>query len=250
VKNLIKAEFRKVFTTQVWFWMLLVCLGLTAAGVAIPIGTSHDPDVRAHVHDILTIVVEVPTYVPLFVLGVLSVTTEYRHQTITPTVLATPSRPRLITAKLIATALLGVAYALACVVLELAIALPWLAARNIPVHLSSHLGAIFGVFLVLALFAVVGLGAGALMKNQIVAISVGVGFVLIVDQIIVGIPGAKHVYPYLLSGATRAITNSAGDRVMNGVRLLSPGGGVLVLIAWGVVMGAIGAALTMNRDIT
>jgi len=248
--NLVRAEFRKVFSTQVWFWMLFICLGLTALGVALPIGTSGDAEVQRHIRDVLSTVAEVPAYAPLFVLGVLSVTTEYRYQTITPTVLTTPSRARLITSKLIATALLGIGYALACLALELAIGLPWLAARNIDVHLGSHLGAILGVFLVLALFAVVGLGAGALIKNQIVAVSVGLAFVLILDHIVVGIPGAKHVYPYLLSGATEAITNSPVERTVNGVHLLSPGGGVAVLIVWGLVMAGLGAGLTMNRDIT
>jgi len=248
--NLVRAEFRKVFSTQVWFWMLVLSLGLTAAGVAIPIGTSDNVDVQEHVRDILTTVAIVPSYVPLFVLGVLSVTTEYRYQTITPTVLATPSRARLVTAKLVSTALLGIGYAVLCVALDLAIALPWLSARNITIDLSGHLGAILGVFLVLVLFALVGLGAGALLKNQVVAVSVGVAFVLIIDHIVVGIPGAKHVYPYLLSGATDAITNSATERTVNGVQLLSPAAGALVLVVWGVVMAGFGVTVTMNRDIT
>jgi len=31
--GLIRAEFRKLSTTQVWFWMLLLCVGLTILGV-------------------------------------------------------------------------------------------------------------------------------------------------------------------------------------------------------------------------
>ena len=248
--NLIRAEFRKVFTTQVWFWMLVICLGLTTLGVVAPIASSGNADIEQHLHDLFSIVAELPAYVALFILGVLSVTTEYRYQTITPTVLATPSRWRLIIAKLLATALIGVAYALACIVLELAIALPWLAARGINAHLGSQVGAIGGVFVVLALFALVGLGVGALLKNQIVAVSVGVAFILIIDHIIVAIPTVKNVYPYLLSGGTNAITNGHSDRYVNGVHLLPPLGGVAVLIVWGLVTAVLGAGITMNRDIT
>jgi ABC-type transport system involved in multi-copper enzyme maturation permease subunit len=247
---LIKAELRKVFTTQVWFWMLLVCLGLTVLGVVLPIASSDNADVEVHLHDLFSIVAESPAYVALFVMGVLSVTTEYRYQTITPTVLTTPSRRRLITAKLISTMLIGVAYALACIVLELAIALPWLSARGINAHLNDQVGAILGVFVVLALFSLVGLGIGALLKNQIVAVSVGVAFVLILDHVIVAIPKVKNVYPYLLSGGTDAITNGHTDRYVNDVHLFAPLGGVVVLVVWGLVTAIAGASITMNRDIT
>ena len=31
--GLVKAEFRKLLTTQVWFWMLVVAMSLTVLGV-------------------------------------------------------------------------------------------------------------------------------------------------------------------------------------------------------------------------
>ena len=210
MNNLIKAEFRKVFSTQVWFWMLLVWSPRSdhPRRRAARSPRTDNADVERHLHDLFSIVVQLPAYVALFILGVLSVTTEYRYQTITPTVLATPSRwttdhrqARL------AMALTGVAYALACIVLELAIALPWLSARGINAHLNDQVGAILGVFVVLTLFSLVGLGIGALLKNQIVAVSVGLAFVLILDHAIVAIPKVRNVYPYLLSGGTNAIAS-------------------------------------------
>ena len=250
--NLIRAEFRKVFTTQVWMWMLLICLALSALGtIGSILSQANDVDLQIHVRDVFTAVTQTPAYVAIFVLGVLSVTTEYRYQTITPTVLATPSRWTLISAKLISTTLLGIAYSFACVALEMAIALPWLSSRHITIDFGGHLGALLLVFVVLTLYAVVGLGAGALIKNQIVAVSVGVAFVLIIDHVIAVIPGVRHIYPYMLSGATDAITTEPGsDNRIGGVHLLSVGGGVAVLIVWGLVMAVVGAGLSMNRDIT
>jgi ABC-2 type transport system permease protein len=253
VVGLIRAEFRKLTTTQVWFWMLLTCTGLTALGVVTQIAsTQEDFELQRNLHDILISATAAATYVPLFVLGVLAVTTEYRYQTITPTVLATPSRWTLITAKLITYVLVGAAYALICLLVELAIALPWLSARHVDVALGENKGPLLSVFIVLTMFALVGLGVGALVRNQIVAVSVGVIFILILDRLIVLIPGVKYVYPYMLSGAVGAIVERAHseNRVINKVHLLSPAGGTAVLLAWALLTAVVGAGITMNRDIT
>ncbi|MCW2496895.1 hypothetical protein [Jatrophihabitans sp.] len=252
IGNLLRAEYRKFTSTQVWFWMLLVCVALTSAFTAGQIGgTKYDDELQSNVRDVLLSATGGFTYIPLFVLGVLSVTTEYRYQTITPTVLATPSRWTIIFVKTIATALVGIVYALICLIVELAIALPWLATRHVHVDLPSQVGTLASAFVVLALFALVGLGAGALIKNQIVAVTVGVIFVAFLDHIVLIIPGVKHIYPYLLSGATNAITVSPhDDHTINGVTLLSVGGGIAVLVVWGLVMAVLGAGITMNRDIT
>ena len=252
MKGLVRAEFRKLRTTQVWFWMLLISVGLTALGVVGQIaGTKSDSELQLHVRDVLTSATGAFTYVPLFVLGVLAVTTEYRYQTITPTVLATPSRWTLITAKFITYTLTGALYALICLIVQLAIALPWLSARHINVSLGDQKGPLLAVFVVLSLFALVGLGAGALMKNQIVAVTVGVIFILVLDRLIVLIPGVKYVFPYLLSGAVDAIIISPHDeRQFNHVQLLPAVGGMLTLVIWGLGMALVGAGITMNRDIT
>jgi len=252
--GLIRAEFRKLRTTQVWFWMLLLCLGLAVLGVVATIASqSSDADLAQHVRDVMVAPSSADTYIPLFVLGILSVTTEYRYQTITPTVLATPSRWALITAKLIAYAIVGVLYALGCLALQLIIALPWLSARNIHVSLSEQAGALLAVFAVLALFALVGLGTGALLKNQIVAVTVGVIFMLAITPLLLIIPGVKHVYPYLPAGAVNSIVTDPNDhanRVVNGVHLIAPAAGVAVLVAWALVLAVLGAGITMNRDIS
>lgn len=251
--GLIRAEFRKLLTTQVWFWMLLLSLGLTALVVVGSIaGRESDLDLALHVRDVM-IAASSAAYVPIFVLGTLAVTTEYRYQTITPTVLATPSRWTLITAKLITYAIVGVLYALACLVIELVMALPWLSARNVHVTVGDEKGPLLITFAVLALFALVGLGAGALLRNQIVAVTVGVIFILVLARLFLLIPGVKHIYPYLPTGAIDSITTDPHDtssRVINDVHLISPGAGVAVLVVWGLGMAILGAGITMNRDIT
>ena len=62
------------------------------------------------------------------IMGVLCVTGEYRHKTITTTLVLTPVRPRVLGAKVMATALWAVLLALLSLVAVAAVALPWNAA--------------------------------------------------------------------------------------------------------------------------
>jgi ABC-type transport system involved in multi-copper enzyme maturation permease subunit len=252
VTGLVKAEFRKLLTTQVWFWMLVVAMSLTVLGVVGTIvGAESDAILTAQVRDVFVASSAAFTYVPLFVLGVLAITTEFRYQTITPTVLTTPSRWTLINAKIIAYVIVGIAYALACLIVELAVAVPWLAARGIDYSLSDQLGALLAVFVVLTLFTLFGLGAGALLKNQVVAVTVGVIFIVVLANLVLVIPGLKYAYAYLPTGLVSAIvTRSDAERTFNDVTLLAPGTAAVVLVIWGIGMALLGAAITMRRDIT
>jgi hypothetical protein len=247
--RLVRAEFVKLLTTQVWFWLLLAALAVSALFVIGPFASGN----VNNGHDVAQVLSGSSTaYIVVFVLGVLGITTEIRYQTITPTVLVTPSRWTLMSAKMIAYAILGVFYALACLVIQLAIAVPWVAADNIPTTWSDDgiPRALWGVFLVLALFGIVGLGIGALLRNQIVAVSVGVIFLLVLQGIISIIPGVRVIYPYLPGGAINAILPTGAGDNLPGVHLLSVAGGVVVLLLWAFVPAIIGASITLNRDIT
>lgn len=247
--RLVRAELLKLRTTQVWFWLLLVSIAIAGLLVIAPLANG-DVTSTDDVADMFTS--SGLAYIPVFVLGVLGVTTEFRYQTITATVLTTPSRWALIAGKMITYALVGAAYAAICLLVQLAIALPWLSAKNIDVSLGSHHmpRALSGVFAVVALFGIIGLGIGALLRNQVVAVTVGVIFLLVLENILVAIPVVKHVYPYLPGGGISAILTITGERTVNGVQLLSPAAGVLVLFLWAFIPAILGAGITMNRDIT
>jgi ABC-2 type transport system permease protein len=250
VIRLIRAEFIKLRTTQVWFWLLLAAVAIAALFVIGPLASRDGVQTTADAVDMF--IGSVTSYIAVFVLGVLGVTTEFRYQTITPTVLGTPSRWTLITAKMITYAVVGAMYAAICLLVQLAIAIPWLSAKGVSFSLSSdHVPRVLGgVFIVVALFGIVGLGVGALLRNQIVAVTLGVIFLLILQGVLLIIPGVKHVFPYLPEGGIRAILTITGDRSVNGVDLLGPVGGVLVLLAWAFIPAILGASITMNRDIT
>jgi ABC-2 type transport system permease protein len=247
--RLVRAEFVKLRTTQVWFWLLIAAIAISVLVVLGSFLSSDGVKTAADVPGVFASANQAALAV--FVLGVLGVTTEYRYQTITPTVLITPSRWTLISAKLIAYALLGIVYALICIVVQLAMVLPWLASRNIDFDLGDPdlRRALFGVFLVLALYGIIGLGVGALLKNQIVAVTIGVIFLLILQNLLLAIPGVRHAWPYMPAGATTAILSNQSDSP-DIVTILSPAAGVVVLLLWAFIPALLGAGITMNRDIT
>lgn len=248
--RLVRAEFLKLRTTQVWFWLLIASVAITALLVVAQLAPTNGVRTSADAADVFT--ASGMAYIAVFVLGVLGVTTEFRYQTITPTVLATPSRWTLISAKMITYAIVGALYAVVCLVVQVAIALPWLSAKGIPVSLGGdHIPrALISVFAVVTLFGIVGLGAGALLRNQIVAVTVGVIFLLVLQNVLIAIPVVKHAYPFTPGGATNSLFTISGSRSVNGVHLLAPVGGVVVLLLWAFVPAILGAAITMNRDIT
>ncbi|HZZ97718.1 MAG TPA: ABC transporter permease [Jatrophihabitantaceae bacterium] len=247
--RLVHAEFVKLRTTQVWFWLLLAALAISAIVVVASLAPANNVTDPSDVADMFT--ASNNASIVVFVLGVLGVTTEFRYQTITPTVLVTPSRWTLITAKLISYTLLGAIYALACLVIQLAMALPWLSAKGIDFSLDAQLRHVIGaVFIVVALYGVIGLGVGALLRNQIVAVTVGVIFLLALENLILLIPKVRNAWAYTPGGASNAILYTHGQNDFNGVHLLSSGAGVIVLLVWALIPALIGAGITMNRDIT
>ena len=97
----------------------------------------------------------------LLVIGILMTAGEFRHGTATSTFLISPDRRRVIGAKLVAAALVGVVVALASVALTLAVALPWLAAEDVATssYTSEAVAALLGSVGATVLGAVVGVGS-------------------------------------------------------------------------------------------
>ena len=154
--------------------------------------------------------------------------------------------------KLLSYAIIGLAYALACLAVQLMIALPWLSAKGIDFSLSDPdlRRAIFGFPVIFLLFAIMGIGVGALLRNQIVAMVVGLVFLLALENILVAIPKVRNAYPYLPGGAMQGVLYPADEPGPDGVDLFGTTGSLLVLLAWALIPALIGAGYTLTRDIT
>ncbi|TDB73076.1 ABC transporter permease, partial [Actinomadura sp. KC216] len=237
--NLVRAELLKIRSTRMWIGMLALSLGFSLMGLAVYValaGVEMDGDMAiAPVTDPSTVRAFYASasggVLFMMILGIMGITTEYRHQTISGTFLVTPVRGRVLAAKLISYFLFGAGFGLATVLVTVAVALPALAIKGGSTSLLDHdvpliLG---GTVLAMALYALVGLGLGALIRNQIAAIIVAVGWVQLVEGIVtVALP---EVGQWLPAGAVRAITlTTSAFGGSGGLDTLPAWGGALLLV--------------------
>jgi ABC-2 type transport system permease protein len=248
--NLIRAEFRKLLTTQVWFWLLLGSIGLTALQATIVvanIGSQFDYD--RHAANVFS--ASGNAFLFVVVLGVIGITAEFRHQTITPTLLATPSRLAVIGSKLISYLLIGAAYALVGLITTIVIAVPWLSGKGIEIGFGDHdiVRTLIGGFVVVTLLAVFGVGVGALITNQAAAITLSIIYLIVIEGLISAIPYVRTVYPYLPGAAAQSMQIASDDRVQQHYTYLEPAVGGVVLVAWTLLLAGAGV-WRMNRDVS
>jgi ABC-type transport system involved in multi-copper enzyme maturation permease subunit len=253
MNRLLRAEWRKVFTVKLWWGMLLGALAFTAIGVAAQIATSGSsrsdlPPLSSGAGQHSVYGAGASAEIFALIVGIIVITSEYRHFTSRPTFLFEPRRGHVIVAKIVLSAAVGLLYAACCVALTLAIATPWLAAKNVTVGWSEFdlVPVLLGVFAVVTIYSVVGLGLGVLVRNQVAAVIGAVAYLFVLEPLITVVPVVKDVHRFLPGGATAAVIQSARD---GGTELLSPWQGGLVLVGWGLLFAAAGWLLSVRRDV-
>lgn len=250
-QRLVSAEILKVTSTKMWLWMLLGIVGYIGLIVGFTVFAPAQPGV-----DVPTIETEAglrnvfaqagAAYVFAIVIGTLGMTQELRHQTITSTFLAQPRRNAVMLAKMAAYFVVGAFYGLVGVLFGYALALGLLSFKthaDIPWDSLAQIagGAVLGS----ALFAVLGVALGTLIRNQIAAVVGVLVWVLVIEGIVVfTLPG---IGKWLPGGALSGVLQTTG---INGTEYLPVWSASVVLIAYTVVFGALAALTTQRRDVT
>src|SRR6185312_10371290 len=254
--QLIKSEVLKTRSTQVWRWMILPAAALTALST---IGHSYDISQQYHdgnladlnYYDLFTALST--GGVALLVIGILGLTTEFRHKTITPTLLATPNRWFLLSGKAVSYVLFALFYAVVCLVVNFAIALIWLSAENVPIDFGH--GVVPGIikaFVSLVVTAIFGLGLGALVRNQAAAMVIGIFYFSIIDGLLSVIPWERRVIYRFTPAAnlTSFISNGHHDGGPSDVHLFAPLPSGLLFLVWTVAILLAGGFASLQRDIS
>ena len=176
--------------------------------------------------------------------GILAMAGEFRHQTITQAFLVTPDRGRVVGAKLAAGALVGLVFGVASTVVVLAVGLPWLAAKGVPVQLSGAAGqTVAGVLAAAALSGLLGVAVATLVRNQVAAVVGALLWFLVIEGVLPVVLRVPTLPKWLPGGAAAALTYPGGQH-------LSMWAGGLLLAGYGLVLAALGSRLTLRRDIT
>jgi ABC-2 type transport system permease protein len=176
--------------------------------------------------------------------GALSITGEIRHGTIRPTFLITPRRGRVLAAKVVASGLVGIAFGLVAVCVAVGVGSAALAARGIPITLDGGDYALTpaGGIAAAALWAPIGVGLGALLRNQVATLVALFVWLFFIENLLLDfVPGVGRFAP---GAAAVAITG------LDRETLLAPALGALLLALYAAAIAAVGWIATVRRDVS
>lgn len=265
----IRSELRKFFTTRMW-WGIAIAMFLAGAAFAVAFAFLYTlaPDPNATpgnapptgtpeqiANSVYTSGLSIG-YLLTLTIGVLQIGAEYRHKTITSTVLGTPRRATVMGAKVIALLVIGAIYGLISLVGSVTAGAIVLNARgHDPFPTTGVLRSLALSLLVLGLWALIGLGAGILIPNQVAALLITIGVAWIVEPLAgIGLTfwdwSRDHIVPYLPTQATGAIVSGVNQGGANAVHPLTWWGAALVLAGYAAVLTALGSWRTVRADIS
>jgi len=176
-------------------------------------------------------------------IGVMSITSEFRHGTIRPTFVFTPRRGRVVSAKVLSSFILGFAFGVITEAVAFGVGLSILAIRAVDVVVPTHelLLVALGSIACAALMAALGVGVGAIARNQVLAVIGVVVWFMVVENIVIGIwPQVGKFFPL-----------AAGDAMtgINSDQLLPASQGALVLVGYVLISFFAALAVTQRIDV-
>jgi ABC-2 type transport system permease protein len=275
--NLVRSEFIKLRTTNAWWLFGLGAFGMLALAFFANAVSAHftlgdtaveglDPEEAAQFEATRDVVYQAANLYTsgqffglLFVMliGIVLITNEFHHQTVTTTFLTTPHRTAVILSKLGVAALTGAFFWLITTAINIPATMIFLSTEDV----SNHFGdwpvtrAILLNLVAYLLWGILGVGFGVLIRSQIGAtvtavllyllgtLAVGILFTLFADWLNADwIEDLQYGLPSIASGLMVTGTNIPGQPQF--------WVGAVVLVAWAVVTGTIGTMITRTRDIS
>jgi ABC-2 type transport system permease protein len=247
VRRLLSSELLKLRTTRTFYALIGGAVTLIVIIVVLGAALGKFKGTGTPGRDLLSIAGLAPLFA--LVIGVIGVTTEFRHGTITPTLLVEPVRTRLMAAKLAAQMIAGLALGALCYGVCAAIVSVILSGRGIATGMSTSdwIGAVIGGAIATMLYAALGAGVGALLRNQVGAIVVVLAWVFVIENLLGIIPGGfgHAIKVYGLSGVGNSLARTASHATRIGQ---VPAG--LLLLGYALVLVIAGTMVVRQRDVT
>ncbi len=247
MKALLQAELIKLRTTRTFIALVCTAVGVSLL-ITILIALLTEPTEESVLVDVFN---SDTSGLFILILAVIGISGEWRHRTITSSLLAAPDRIRFLTAKTIAFAVAGLVLSLLISVAITIAGFVILTARDLP---TPELGELVEQFArnagIAALGGAFGVGIGALIRNQVVAI---VGLLVVtfaVEPVLLGLlPEVGRFAPFGALPAAAAGLEAEDVGMPSDVELLPAGTAVLMLLAWIGAAFAVSGALLKRRDL-
>lgn len=247
--SLLRAEALRLRSIRAYYVSVAATLVVIAGSVALSAAFSSFTAGTSAGRTVLAIAGVAQTVA--LIAGTASVTSEFRHKTITPAVLVTPGRTPLLAAKLVVMAAIGLGFGLAATGMAAAITLPLLSARHIPAGIGGTgiAAVVVGGGIATALAAALGVGVGAIIRNQAGAIVAIVALLYVAEPLLGFVPHLGHgIQLYGLAGLAAATTHTTSFPATT--QLLGQPVAALILAGYAIAAAGGGAALLRRRDIT
>lgn len=243
---LLQAELLKLRTTRTFAALIGAALALSLVVVVLSglLGDFNDDnDVRQLFSGDFT-----PVFILL--LGSMGMAGEWRHRTITSSVLAAPDRLKLLVAKTLSYAAAGIVVSLVITAALMLVGTIILSSRSqVTLPAADLLDIMWRNLVIAAYLGAVGVLIGTIVRSQVGAIIGLIVWFLIVEPTLFGlVPEVGKFAP--LNGAPGGLVGVDFNGDGSGTDLLAPGVAALVMLGWLAALGVAGQALIRGRDLT
>jgi ABC-2 type transport system permease protein len=257
--HLVRAELRKVLSTRLWWGLLIGVVVYTAVNAGVTAGFAGvDPgggqpatpplDTPEAIRSVYAAAAFTGSYIFALILGITGMTGEYRYQTITSTFLVSPRRSHVVGAKMLAHMVVGVGYAVVGLLVAVVVGGIVVAARGFDLGFGAERLFPTMALVAVAIWTVLGIGFGTLIRNQVAAILIAVLVTWLVEPILTFALSAADldwVVKWLPTNASSALM-APGDTVFD---FLDWWLGGVVLLGYGLVLAGMGVLLSVRRDV-
>lgn len=262
----IVSEYRKTVSTPLWwilgltaFAYMAMTAGLLAFATTMPVEDG-GVDVIGSPGDVARSFYSLPVslgYVFPLVMGALAVTTEFRHRTLTSTLLVEPNRTTVIGSKLLVQGGFGAFLGFCGVVGSMLAGALALGLRGKETALGDPetWRVVALTVLALALWGMVGVGFGALVPNQVASIVVILAFTQLLEPLLrIGLAvlgdGFAEVGLYFPGAAAEALVGASLYSVIGAAELLPQWLGGVAMLAYALAFALLGRLITFRRDVS
>jgi ABC-2 type transport system permease protein len=244
---LFRTELLKLMTTRMVYALLGALLSIVAIANVIVILTAPEAELMGEENQSGLFGAAASGIIFVLLLGVMMMAGEFRHGTITQTLLITPNRWKVLAAKLAAGGVLGFAFGLIAELFSFVIGVPLLTLTGIDLALGSESAdLVLGTVLTTTLCAMLGVALGTMIRNQVAAIILVFALLLIVEPLVTAsIEGRWPEIPKYFPGHG---ISSTLDPEGEG-NIFSRPGGAAVLLGYIAVLAGVGGRFVLSRDV-